>query len=666
MTKTSLDTVKTNKASTLPQVRLEKVAKCSSSAHPNEFRPQTAICGHQCENFSRYHTVSSNTSSLEQNRSHFKEYDFFKPDTNENKPKESERSLVTKFRARIDFKQPALLPKPTKSELNKDPLINFMVPRGFRGGTQSSQYAYNTNEHLLTQKSENLSSENLKTGNHQSGYSLPNNQVCNDKSSQKNTVNKTSAGKHLNTNSLMEASDRNTNHATMKLTNTSKLYSSLMVRRKDGIGDNTEIPSAFNKPNKVSESIVSKRGTTSNTAQSVTEPATHNPVRHYSHNVNEKSSNTARPTGITESTTTNSVSLSSPSTIPSSLQLSSNNQPESDPPKLKNKLSPGKNGTYSKVTNNALSHKKLEEKNQNSNDKKEGEIFTAIKTIQHKSVVNTEESDPALYNSKFNFTNTTATTQLPPKGSELPGNKSPKRMNTLPIGINESTRMTVTDINSADVSKHKLTGPSENTAVSQFHTEKTYSSESKPLHKPNEKKDNLPYHKRQVNYSILDSVMGEMEQLFAGKQTNTPSKLSRIHSFAREKAMQCREENSDNEDNPTNASKLLKPPDVNDVNKTLTPHDLDSCKDMKTSSSVPQHKNGRQSERFQAALQAVEKNFRPIPVTEDVKSPKPSKVDGDIIGNHIKNVCPSIEKCSADLCNVSWLFNLKMTSDLVT
>ncbi|CAH8446866.1 unnamed protein product [Schistosoma mattheei] len=113
-TESFLDTLKPSRESFTSQVRVGESGKSTAPVHPNEYRTQTAISGHRIENTSRYNNLPSNISSVEQDEGRPINHDLLNSNENKNKPKESKASSSTKNNTRTDFKQPAILPKPSK------------------------------------------------------------------------------------------------------------------------------------------------------------------------------------------------------------------------------------------------------------------------------------------------------------------------------------------------------------------------------------------------------------------------------------------------------------------------------------------------------------------------------------------------------------------------
>lgn len=656
-TENFLNTLKPSRESPASQVSLRDCGKSTPPVHANEYRTQTAICGHRVENISGYNTVSSNMSSVGRDKSFSGNRDLLNFNENKNKPKESEPSSFTKNNIRTDFKHPAILPKPSKSELSKDSLVDFMIPRGYQGSKRSSQCIYSADERFFTKKSENPSTENAKSRSLEGGYTLFSNQACLANPDQKNATIKTNTRNHTIANPFVRLNDSYPNHTTIKSKNASNSNSTSDLWGKDE-DERIKVSSTFTKSNKPLESIACKRSTTSDTTQVVTEPVNSNSVCPRSSRLNGNPYHTAQPVIVNGPKTTKPISTSVKlSSVSPPLQPFSKIQSGRKFSQVKRKLFQSENSNYSEAEDSSLPIIKPEKSHQNLNDKEDTEIFTAVRTVQQRNTVSTEKSNSVLSKSKFNLT---PATKPSIKGSELPGNISSKKVDAHPTDIREPIKSAVVDINVSNASTNGLDETSKNTVVDQSHkedTEKTYPGENNKHHKANEKLSNLPYHKRQVNYTILDSVMGEMEQLFSGKQTNTQSKLSRIHSFAREKAMQCREERENNEHNDANDSNLAKTPEEGGVDKnSTTAFDSDSYSNIETISSVPQPKNERQSEGFQAALRAVEKNLKLFSGTEDSQSLKSNKID-DVSENIIKDgsnsqiVCPATEKRSAHPCN---------------
>ncbi|XP_018651430.1 putative starp antigen [Schistosoma mansoni] len=656
-TENFLNTLKPSRESPASQVSLRDCGKSTPPVHANEYRTQTAICGHRVENISGYNTVSSNMSSVGRDKSFSGNRDLLNFNENKNKPKESEPSSFTKNNIRTDFKHPAILPKPSKSELSKDSLVDFMIPRGYQGSKRSSQCIYSADERFFTKKSENPSTENAKSRSLEGGYTLFSNQACLADPDQKNATIKTNTRNHTIANPFVRLNDSYPNHTTIKSKNASNSNSTSDLWGKDE-DERIKVSSTFTKSNKPLESIACKRSTTSDTTQVVTEPVNSNSVCPRSSRLNGNPYHTAQPVIVNGPKTTKPISTSVKlSSVSPPLQPFSKIQSGRKFSQVKRKLFQSENSNYSEAEDSSLPIIKPEKSHQNLNDKEDTEIFTAVRTVQQRNTVSTEKSNSVLSKSKFNLT---PATKPSIKGSELPGNISSKKVDAHPTDIREPIKSAVVDINVSNASTNGLDETSKNTVVDQSHkedTEKTYPGENNKHHKANEKLSNLPYHKRQVNYTILDSVMGEMEQLFSGKQTNTQSKLSRIHSFAREKAMQCREERENNEHNDANDSNLAKTPEEGGVDKnSTTAFDSDSYSNIETISSVPQPKNERQSEGFQAALRAVEKNLKLFSGTEDSQSLKSNKID-DVSENIIKDgsnsqiVCPATEKRSAHPCN---------------
>ncbi|CAI2723518.1 unnamed protein product [Schistosoma spindalis] len=638
-----LDTLKSSRESPESQVSLRESGKSTPPVHPNECRIQTAICGHRVENTSRYNHVQSNISSVERDENRPKNQDLLNFNENQKKPKESEASSSTKCNTRTDFKQPAVLPKPSKSELSKDSLVNFMIPRGYQGSKRTSQCVYNADEHSFTQKSENSPSERAKSRSLQ-GH--------------RNTTIKINTRNPTIADPFASPSDSFPNHTTIKSKNASNSNSACDLCRKDSEGDKNKVFSTFKKYNRPSESIARRKSAADDATQAVTEPVHSNSVCPCSSHLNGDPCHTTQSVIVNGLKTTKPIPTSvTPSSVSSTLQSFHNSQSERNFSQVRRNHFQGEHSSYSETENSSLSLIKPEKPHQDLNGKNDTEIFTAVRTVPYKNSVSTEKNNSLGHNSKFNLT---TATQLSIKGSELPGNISSKKVNTLPTDSKEPNKSTIADINLPSISINGLGETSMNIAVDQTHTEdakKTFPGENNPHHKANEKMSNLPYHKRQVNYTILDSVMGEMEQLFSGKQTNTQRRLSRIHSFAREKAMQCREEKENNEHNYANDSNPEKTSEARGLDNKSTANGLDNYNNVETISSVSQPKNERQSESFQAAFRAVEKHLKLFSGTEDSQSLKPSKISNDIPENIIKNgnncqpVFPAKVKHPADPCN---------------
>ncbi|CAH8475060.1 unnamed protein product [Schistosoma bovis] len=653
-----LDTLKPSRESFASQVSVGEGGKSTAPVHPNEYRTQTAISGHRIENTSRYNGLPSNISSVERDEGRPINHDLLNSNENKNKPKESKASSSTKNSTRTDFKQPAILPKPSKSELSKDSLVNFMIPRGYQGSKRSSQYVYNADEHSFSQKSENPPSEKTKNRSLQGGYTLFNNQACSENPGHKNTTIRINTRNHTIADPFARLSDNYPNHTTIKSKNSSNINSAYDSWRKDGEGDKNKVSSTFKKSYRPSESIARKKSTTGDTTQAVTEPVRSNSVCPCSSHFDGDPCHTTPSEIVNDSKTTKPISTSvTSSSLSFTSQSFHNIQSERNFSQVRRNHLQSENSSYSGTEDSSLSLVKPEKSHQDLNDKDDTEIFTAVRAVPHRSTVCTEKSNPLMNKSKFNLP---AATNLYIKGSELPGNISSKKVNTFPTDIREPIKSTTADMDFPNVSTNELGVTSKNIVVGQTHTEnseKTFLGENNSHHKANEKVSNLPYHKRQINYTILDSVMGEMEQLFSGKQTNTQRKVSRIHSFAREKAMQCREEKENNENNCANDSNLEKTSEASGLDNKSIANGLDNYSNVETIPSVSQPKNERQSESFQAAFRAVEKHLKLFSGTEDYQSLKPSKISNGISENIIKNgnnsqpVCPATEERPADPCN---------------
>ncbi|CAH8449955.1 unnamed protein product [Schistosoma margrebowiei] len=638
-----LDTLKSSRESFTSQVSVGESGKCTAPVHPNEYRTQTAITGHGVENKSRYNNVPSNISSVERGESFPINHNLLNSNENQNKPKESEASSSTKNSTRTDFKQPAILPKPSKSELSKDSLVNFMIPRGYEGSKRSSQYVYSADEHSFSQKSENPPSEKTKNRSLQ-GH--------------RNTTIRINTRNHTIADPFARLSDSYPNHTTIKSKNPSNINSASDSWGKDDKGDKNKVSSKFNKSNRPSEYIDRKKSTAGDTTQAVTEPVRSNSVCPCSSHLNGDPYHTTRSVIVNDPKTTKPISKSvTSSSLSSTLQSFHNIHSERNFSQVRRNRLQSENSSYSGTEDSSLSLVKPEKPHQDLNDKDDTDIFTAVRAVPRRSTVCTAKRNSLMNKSKLNLP---AETNLYIKDSELPGNITSKKVNTLPTDNREAIKSATADMNFPNVSTNELGETSKNIVVGQIHTEdaeKTFLGENNSHHKANEKMSNLPYHKRQINYTILDSVMGEMEQLFSGKQTNTQRKLSRIHSFAREKAMQCREEKENNEDNCANDSNLVKTSEASGLDNKSTANGLENYSNVETISSVSQPKNERQSESFQAAFRAVEKHLKLFSGTEDSQSLKPSKISNDISENIIKNgnnsqlVCPATEKRPGDPCN---------------
>ncbi|KAK4472400.1 hypothetical protein MN116_003657 [Schistosoma mekongi] len=643
------DTLKIDTKSPTPLVSNEN-AKSNPTVYSNEYRLQTAPNKYQLDNINGYSNTSSNISGIVHNRSHPNNQNALKYNESENKQKESDAFLAAKYNMRNDFKQPAVLPKPQKCDLTNDSLINLLAPRGFEARKQLNQHTYSDKEHLRTLKSENVPNKNLKSRSLQNIHTLSNDRSRLEKSDQKNMTIKISERSPVHSNPPIQQTDNNHSHRSTKYKNSVDRNSPSDLSSKhvvNAICNSSEIFPTLNKYNKATENMVNGIKALGNSKQIDKEPVCSTITCNHSPCLNGIPNHKVGTVVSSSSKATSSLSFPrTPSILSFPLQFVRNNQPKNTDSHVKKKPLTGKPSDCS-LPKKDLKQKELCE-HQYVNNKEDRETFFSAETAKSKTSVFTKESNTTLHRNKCNTNNTT---QLSHKRFCLPGNVSSKAENNLFADATEKSKPTNLNMNPSNQSK--------DIAVIQSSIEclgKVSSEESKSSSKLKEKNTSLPYHKRQVNYTILDTVMGEMEQLFSGKQTYSQNKLSRIHNFAREKAMQYREEKCSDEDNQINVSTAVKTPETNDADQKALVQGAGNHNNTASNNSGLYLENEKQSERFQAALRAVEKNLKLFSADEDAHSSKLSRVN-DKVENLVESAssnqsaCSIVEKYPADQCN---------------
>ncbi|CAH8832894.1 unnamed protein product [Trichobilharzia szidati] len=504
----------------------------------------------------------------------------------------------------FEFKQPATLPKPTKSELMQDPLVNFMIPRGFQANNQFSQRAYDTDAFNNTRKSPQLLADNVE------GDKLNlNNHLHNNLATQ---------GKHLKGNKTIKIDPRNTQNSSLPFKpvgnihmdnpqNTKLLDDSYEAGNKNQI--NSNIRTTMGDGHKSMEylntkennhggkmhvirtvsqgNIVHKTNSKSGDFQTLVLPVVSSESRN-----NTTSSGSVPPTSIL------SPSQSQFNIVNGNTSYSSKRNTHSEP--ICNFTSANSTIYSTKLTQNLKKRETHDDGNQ---------ISLHPDGSPNNGNLPAAEAPPALHKSEFKVSNVPQVTHLSTKHNEevsvsntTPHSSGPINSTKSPLPVNPE------NIDRVE-SKHHAVG--EN-GCSPENTDKITASESDTACKQNVKSSNLPYHKRQVKCSILDSVMGEMQQLFAGKQTKTPSKKAKIHDFAREKAMQCREEREDDMNNLPKSTNVTESTE----NEVAEPNPDIRIADTSASTAVDNFKRQKQSKSFQSALLAVEKNLKLVRFSE--------------------------------------------------
>ncbi|TNN19926.1 hypothetical protein EWB00_006079 [Schistosoma japonicum] len=647
-TKNHADTLKIDKKCPTPSVGLSENVKSNPDIHTNDYRPQTAVNKYQLDNNNGYSNTPSYVSGTVHNRSHPNDQNVSKYSETDNKPKEPDVFLATKYNTRNDFKQPAVLPKPQKCEFTKDSLINLIVPRGFEARKQLNQHTYNEKEHFRTVKSESIPNKNLKSRSLQNIHTLSDNQSRYERSDQKNTTIKIGARNPVHSNSPIQQTDYNHSHmSTMYKNILNRNSASNSCSKHDAICNGNEISLTVNTCNKATENMVDGIKTLGNAMQTDTEPACSTIICSHSPCFNGIPNCKVGTAVFSGSETTKALSFSkAPSILSFSSQSVHSNQSNSTSSHVKKKFFTNKPSNCSLPTND-LNQEELC-KPQYFDNKEDIETFPSAKTPKTNTSVFTKESNAIL---QRNNCNTISTTQLSHKRFYSSENVPSKTQNRLLTDVTEKTKPTNFNVNSDNQSK--------STEAIQPSIEclgKVSSEESKTSNKQKEKNTNLPYHKRQVNYTILDTVMGEMEQLFSGKQTCSQNKLSRIHSYAREKAMQYREEKYGDEDNQINVSTPVKTPEANEAYQKTSVQNPSNHNNTASTNSGLHLKNENQSERFQAAFRVLEKDLKLFSADKNAHSVKLSKIN-DKVENHIEgaqnnqSACQILKNYPVDQCN---------------
>nr|CAH8830566.1 unnamed protein product [Trichobilharzia regenti] len=577
-----------------------------SQSHSNQ--TATIIRNHSVK-LCRFDDDSSVRKKEMHSNRHSKSFSFSKPSGSDKNWREPTPVSHINNKPNFEFRQPAPLPKPTKSELMQDPLINFIIPRGFQASNQFSQRAYDTDAFSNTHKSPQLLGDNVEGDKLNLNNHLHNNLISQGKHTKgnktikidpRNTQNSSSPFKpvgniHIdnpqNTKLLddsYEAGNKNQSNSKIRTTVGDGHKSMEYLNTKENIhgGKMNVIKTASQG------SIVHKTNSTSGDFQTLVLPVVSSEFRN-----NTTSSGSIPPTSIL------SPSQSRFNIVNGNTSYSSKRNPKSEP--ICDLTSANSTIYSTKLTQHLKKTERHDDVNQVT--------FHPDGFSNNGNLIATAEAPPALHKSEFKVSNVPQVTHLSTKHNEevsvsntTPHSSGPFNSTKPPLTVNPE------NIDKGE-NKHNVVG--ENGCCPQ-NTDKITASESDTASKQNAKSSNLPYHKRQVNCSILDSVMGEMQQLFAGKQTITPSKKSKIHDFAREKAMQCREEREDDRNNLSNITNV----NESTENEVVEPNPDIQIAGTSASTATDNFKRHKQSKSFQSALQAVEKNLKLVRFSESKDS----------------------------------------------
>ncbi|CAH8437616.1 unnamed protein product [Heterobilharzia americana] len=618
-------------------------------ATKSDYRPETAVFRNNSVSVCEYQDRSSHKSSGANEGTCRKSSTFPKLNGYGSKLKETITPSKSINKPHVEFKQPVVPPKPSKSELSKDPLVNFGIPKGYQATKQSSQSIYNADEFHYTCNSSNSPNEDRRSKSPRLKFEVYSSPLNSETTCRGGTTIKIDTRTIQNAGSPTKHTE--SNYGYMPKNFNFPTNSNHTANESNGqpltLG-NDALPTS-SKYSKELKCPLSKADAASD--------GTQKPPAHTQKSIVNSS---AQPNGILK-TSVSSVIISDPK-VSSSASVSTTS---SNVPSPSQSLFNIQNGNFSphsvkkNLSNEINCNKTFVKNGEHSECEKTSDNFEKIGiSFPFNGEISNKTSSPTRRITslphKSEFKTNTLTQVLPSHIKFNPDDVMKASVSSVETGESEKSPDFIKD--STVLERNEVKKQSHDKVAGYFSSQdagKVHLSEFDTTPKDKIRSCSLPYHKRQVNHSVLDSVMGEMEQLFSGKQTNALSKQPRILSFAREKAMQYREEKENDLDNPAKFGNVMESTEtsVNDQ-KTVAQNPNEHAPTASTSS-----KQQRQSESFQAALQAVEKNLKLTSATENNQSSNFETVANDSIKRTSRSFVtirpgfPAVKTSLAEECN---------------
>ncbi|CAH8437598.1 unnamed protein product [Heterobilharzia americana] len=620
-------------------------------ATKSDYRPETAVFRNNSVSVCEYQDRSSHKSSGANEGTCRKSSTFPKLNGYGSKLKETITPSKSINKPHVEFKQPVVPPKPSKSELSKDPLVNFGIPKGYQATKQSSQSIYNADEFHYTCNSSNSPNEDRRSKSPRLKFEVYSSPLNSETTCRGGTTIKIDTRTIQNAGSPTKHTE--SNYGYMPKNFNFPTNSNHTANESNGqpltLG-NDALPTS-SKYSKELKCPLSKADAASD--------GTQKPPAHTQKSIVNSS---AQPNGILK-TSVSSVIISDPK-VSSSASVSTTS---SNVPSPSQSLFNIQNGNFSphsvkkNLSNEINCNKTFVKNGEHSECEKTSDNFEKIGiSFPFNGEISNKTSSPTRRITslphKSEFKTNTLTQVLPSHIKFNPDDVMKASVSSVETGESEKSPDFIKD--STVLERNEVKKQSHDKVAGYFSSQdagKVHLSEFDTTPKDKIRSCSLPYHKRQVNHSVLDSVMGEMEQLFSGKQTNALSKQPRILSFAREKAMQYREEKENDLDNPAKFGNVMESTEtsVNDQ-KTVAQNPNEHAPTASTSS-----KQQRQSESFQAALQAVEKNLKLTSATENNQSSNFETVANDSIKRTSRSFVtirpgfPAVKTSLAEECNAT-------------